>query len=193
VQGQPLAQWRAATITRQENYGDNFSYLVYYQQPGVAEAEFEVDIRKTLRTIYFVVSGDAPEGLWLVKKPATAKHLDGLPDPERFPSWLTEEDLDYYVAQFEQSGFRGPLNWYRNIDRNIELTPRLETAKIEQPSFFIAGKKDPVLSLGWVSQMDKWVTDMRGKALIEGAGHWVQMERPAEVNEALLGFLKSVS
>jgi pimeloyl-ACP methyl ester carboxylesterase len=131
-----------------------------------------------------------------VIKPATAKYLDGMTDPERFPLWLTEEDLDYYVAQYQQSGFRGPLNWYRNIDRNIEITPQLETAKIEQPSFFIAGKKDPVLSFGrdsWLSQMDNWVTDMRGKALIEGAGHWVQMERPAEVTEALLGFLKSVS
>jgi pimeloyl-ACP methyl ester carboxylesterase len=112
------------------------------------------------------------------------------------PAWLTEEDLDYYVAQFEQSGFRGPLNWYRNIDRNLEITPQLESAKIEQPSFFIAGKKDPVLSFGggrWVSRMDERVTDMRGKVIIEGAGHWVQLERPEEVNEALLGFLKSVS
>jgi len=104
------------------------------------------------------------------------------------------------VAQYQQSGFRGPLNWYRNIDRNIEITPQLETAKIEQPSIFIAGKKDPVLSSGaafgggsWLSQMDDWVTDLRGKVFIKGAGHWVQMERPVEVNEALLGFLRTVS
>jgi epoxide hydrolase A/B len=192
----PHTRGRVGAYTQQENFGDNFWYMVYFQQPGVAEAEFEADIRKTLGTIYFVVSGDAPEGLWFIKKPSTAKFLDGLPGPELLPGWLTEEDLDYYVAQFEQSGFRGPLNWYRNIDRNLELTPQLETAKIEQPSFFIAGKKDPVLSFGgggWVSQMDKWVTDMRGKVFIEGAGHWVQMERPAEVNEALLGFLRAVS
>jgi pimeloyl-ACP methyl ester carboxylesterase len=170
--------------------------MVYFQQPGVAEAEFEADIRKTLRMIYFMVSGDFPAEMRPARKPATAKFLDGMPDPERLPDWLTEEDLDYYVAQFEQSGFRGPLNWYRNIDRNIEITPQLETAKIEQPSFFIAGTKDPVLSFGggsWLAQMDKRVTDMRGKVFIEGASHWVQMERPAEVNEALLGFLKMVS
>jgi pimeloyl-ACP methyl ester carboxylesterase len=192
----PHTRGRVGAYTRQENFGDNFWYMVYFQQPGVAEAEFEADIRKTLGTIYFVVSGDAPEGLWFIKKPATAKFLDGLPGPELLPDWLTEEDLDYYVAQYQQSGFRGPLNWYRNIDRNLELTSQLETEKIEQPSFFIAGKKDPVLSFGgggWVSQMDKWVTDMRGKVFIEGAGHWVQMERPAEVNEALLGFLRAVS
>lgn len=88
------------------------------------------------------------------------------------------------------------MNWYRNIDRNLELTPQLETAKIEQPSFFIAGNKDPVFSYvggGLVSKMDKWVADLRGKVFIEGAGHWVQMERPAAVNKALLDFLKSVS
>ncbi len=192
----PYVRGRAGVMTRQENFGDNFWYIVYFQQPGVAEAELEANIRKSLRMTYFVASGDAPEGLWLVQKPATAKFLDGLIDPETLPAWLTEEDLDYYVAQYQQSGFRGPLNWYRNIDRNVEITPELETAKIERPSFFIAGSKDPVLSFGgggWVDLMDSWVTDMRGKVIIDGAGHWVQMERPAAVNEALLGFLKTVA
>lgn len=196
----PYTRGRVGAITRQENFGDNFWYMVYFQQPGVAEAELEADIRKSLRTIYFTISGDLPEELRPARKPATAKFLDGMTDPAqlsgRMPAWLTAEDIDYYAAQFEQSGFRGPLNWYRNIDHNIELTPQLETAKIEQPSLFIAGNKDPVLSFGggsWLSQMDKRVADMRGKVFIDGAGHWVQMERPAEVNEALLGFLKSVS
>ena len=191
----PYTRWQAGTMTRQENFGDNFWYIVYFQKPGVAEAELEADIRKSLRITYFVASGDAPENIWFVQKPSTAKFLDGLPNPERLPTWLTEEDLDYYVAQYQQSGFRGPLNWYRNIDRNAELTPQLENAKIEQPSFFIAGKKDLVLSYGGgtlVEQMDRRVTDMRGKVFIDGAGHWVQMERPAEVNEALLGFLQTV-
>src|SRR5262249_5163592 len=117
-------------------------------------------------------------------------------DPQHLPAWLTQEDLDYYVAQYQQSGFRGPLNWYRNIDRNAELTPQLENAKIEQPSFFIAGKKDIVLSYGGgglVEQMDRRGGGMRRQGVIDGAGHWVQMERPAEVNKALLGFLKTVS
>ena len=100
------------------------------------------------------------------------------------------------MAQYQQSGFRGPLNWYRNIDRNLEITPQLEGAKIEQPSLFIAGTKDPVLYFAGgraFAHMDKWVTDMRGKVLIEGAGHWVQVERPTEVNAALLDFLKTVA
>jgi pimeloyl-ACP methyl ester carboxylesterase len=195
----PYTRWRVGTLTRQENFGDNFWYMVYFQQPGVAEAELEADIRKSLRTIYYSVSGDAPPGLLLGQKPATAKFLDGMADPEHLPAWLTEEDLDYYVAQFEQSGFRGPLNWYRNIDRNIELTPQLdslETGKIQQPAFYIAGMKDPVLQFAGgrgVEQMDKWMADLRGKVFIEGVGHWTPMERPAEVNQALLGFLMTVA
>jgi pimeloyl-ACP methyl ester carboxylesterase len=192
----PYARWQAGTLTRQENFGDNFWYIVYFQKPGVAETEFETDLRKSLRMIYFAASGDAPEGLWTQPKPASAKFLDGMIDPPSLPSWLTDEDLDYYVAQYQQSGFRGPLNWYRNIDRNVELTPQLESAKVEQPAFFIAGKKDLVLSFAggaWVKQMDQLVPNLRGKVLVEGAGHWVQQERPGPVNEALLGFLKSVS
>jgi pimeloyl-ACP methyl ester carboxylesterase len=191
----PYVRGPAGTMTRQENFGDNFWYIVYFQKPGVAEAELEVDIRKSLRVIYFAASGDAPEGLWFVQKPSTAKFLDGLIDPPSLPSWLSQEDLDYYVAQYQQSGFRGPLNWYRNIDRNVELTPQLEGVKIEQPSFFIAGSKDIVLSYaggGLLAAMDPWVPNLHGKVLIEGAGHWVQAEKPVPVNEALLGFLKTL-
>ncbi len=192
----PYTRWQAGVFTRQETFGDNFWYMVYFQKPGVAEAELEADIRRSLRTVYFSISADAPEGLLAVPKPSTAKFLDGMADPERLPAWLTEEDLDYYVAQYVQSGFRGPLNWYRNIDRNVEITPQLEEAKIGQPSFFIAGVKDPVLSFGgggWVNLMDNYVLDMRGKLFVEGSGHWVPMERPGEVNNALLEFLRSVS
>jgi pimeloyl-ACP methyl ester carboxylesterase len=192
----PYVRGPAGTMTRQENFGDNFWYIVYFQKPGVAEAELEADIRKSLRIIYYSISGDAPEGSWTLPKPSSAKLLDGMPDPKSLPSWLTQEDLDYYVEQYQQSGFRGPINWYRNIDRNIELTPQLEHAKIEQPAFFIAGKKDLVLSFGGgglLAMMDNWVTNLRGKVIIDGAGHWVQAERPAPVNEALIGFLKSVA
>lgn len=188
----PYVRGQAGTLTRQEAFGDNFWYIVYFQTPGVAEAEFEADVRTTLRMTYYVASGDAPANAWLVQKPATAKFLDGLPEPATLPAWLSEADLDYYVAQFERSGFRGPLNWYRNIDRNLALTPELATAKIERPALFIAGKKDPVLSFGgggWVDLMDHFVPDLRGKVYVDGAGHWVQMERPAAVTDALLGFL----
>jgi pimeloyl-ACP methyl ester carboxylesterase len=192
----PYVRGMEGTMTKQENFGDNFWYIVYFQKPGVAEAELDADVRKTLRVTYFSISGDAPEGIWFVKKPASAKFLEGLVDPPTLPSWLTAEDLDYYVAQYQQDGFRGPLNWYRNIDRNIAITPQLADARIEQPAFFIAGKKDLVLSFGGgnlLAAMDHWVPNLKGKVIIEGAGHWVQAERPAPTNEALLGFLKTVA
>ena len=197
----PYTRWRARTLTQQEFYGDNFWYMVYFQTPGVAEAELEADLRKSLRMIYYSVSGDLPPEQRPGRKPASAKFLDGMTDPAQLPvqlAWLTEADLDYYVAQYQQSGFRGPLNWYRNIDRNVELTPQLETPEtgsIQQPALFIAGTLDPVLQFHGgraVTQMDKWLADLRGKILLEGAGHWVPMERPKEVTEALLSFLQSV-
>ena len=189
----PYLRGQAGVMTKQENFGDKFWYIVYFQTPGVAEAELEADVRKTLRITYYIASGEAPEGSWLIEKPASAKFLDGLPDPETLPAFLSAEDLDYYVAQYEQSGFRGPLNWYRNIDHNLEITPQLENAKVERPALFLTGKKDPVLTFGgggWVDLMDHFMTDLREKVYIDGAGHWVQMERPKEVNKALLGFLK---
>jgi pimeloyl-ACP methyl ester carboxylesterase len=192
----PYVRGVPGTLTRQENFGDNFWYTVYFQKPGVAEAELDADVRKSLRIMYYAASGDAPEGSWLVQKPASAKFLDGMIDPPTMPSWLTTEDLDYYVAQFERRGFRGPLNWYRNIDRNLEITPQLEKAKIEQPAFFIAGKKDLVLTFaggGLLAAMDHFVPNLRGKAIIDRAGHWVQAERPIPTNEALLGFLRTVA
>jgi epoxide hydrolase A/B len=190
----PYTRWKAGTLTRQEHFGKNFWYMVYFQKPGVAEAELEADVRKSLRMIYYSISGDAPEGIWFVPKPSMAKFLDGLIDPPALPSWLTAEDLDYYVEQYQKSGFRGPLNWYRNIDRNAEITPQLEDAKIERPALFIAGKKDLVLSFGggtMIADMEKRVPDLRGKVIVEGAGHWVQAERPQSVNEALIPFLKA--
>jgi len=198
----PYTRWKARVLTEQEFWGENFWYMVYFQQPGVAEAELETDIPKSLRTIYYTISGDLPVELRPGRKPASAKFLDGMTDPIEatgsLPQWLTAEDLNYYAEQYRQSGFRGPLNWYRNIDRNVELTPQLEspeTGMIRQPAFFIAGTKDPVLQFHGgraITAMDKWMADLRGKLLIDGAGHWVQMERPAETNKSLLGFLKSV-
>ena len=111
-------------LTRQENFGDNFVYTVYFQQPGVAEAELDADVRKSIRKLYYSVSGDAPEFGFMRPKPASSKMLDGLVDPDPLPSWLTEEDLDRYVEDY-RDGFRGPINWYRSIDRGIELTRHL--------------------------------------------------------------------
>jgi pimeloyl-ACP methyl ester carboxylesterase len=175
-------------------YKDKFFYQIYFQTPGVAEAELEADLPATLRRTYYNASGasDLPR----VPKKPDAKFLDGMVDPDPLPAWLTQDDLDYYVEQFKQSGFRGPLNRYRNHQRDFTLLPELSERKIEQPALFIVGDRDPVLrfipGVNLMDVMDKWYTDLREKVLIPGAGHWIQQERPQETNEAMLRFLHSL-
>ena len=111
------------------------------------------------------------------------------------PAWLSEADLAYFTNIYTQSGFRGGLNWYRNIDRNWELTAAWQDAQIRQPSLFLAGSRDGVITglIGarQVAELDRVLTDLRAKVILDGAGHWVQQERPDEVNAALIDFLKS--
>ncbi len=119
--------------------------------------------------------------------------VERMPDPEGLPAWLTQTELDHYVEEFRHSGYTGGLNWYRNFDRNWELTPQLDGAKVTVPSLFIGGAQDPVLVMMPVTTMDGWLEDHRGTVLVDDAGHWVQQEKPAEVNAALLTFLKGLS
>jgi len=177
-------------------YKDRFFYQLYFQTPGVAEAELEADVRASLRKVYYWASGEGMKaGLRLVK-PADAKLLDGLPDPDPFPAWLTPADLDYYVGQFQQSGFRGPLNRYRTSALDFAQLAAMADKRIEQPAAFIAGSLDPVLrfipGVDLIETMHGRVSDLRLVRVIEGAGHWVQQERPAEVNAALLEFLRGL-
>ena len=181
-----------------EVYKGRFFYQLYFQEPGVAEKEFEADPAATIRKVYFSASCDISreQKAPLKGKGPDAKYLDLMVDPKPLPAWLTEEDVAYYAEQFEHSGFRGSLNRYRTQERDHALLPELSTKKIEQPALFIAGDRDPVLSfmpgIKLSDLMDPWYTDLRGKVLIPGAGHWIQQERPQEVNEALLGFVSGL-
>jgi pimeloyl-ACP methyl ester carboxylesterase len=181
----PLQMFRAMA-------GDRFFYILYFQEPGVAERELEADVRSTLRRFLYAASGDVTEPLEFWRKPKNAKFLDGLPDPKTLPSWLGEADLDYFTGEFRRTGFRGGLNWYRNIDRNWRETPDLAGAKVEQPSLFVAGKRDGVLAMMPPEAMRDLVPNLRRLLLLPGCGHWTQQERPAEVNTALIEFLKSL-
>jgi pimeloyl-ACP methyl ester carboxylesterase len=178
-----------------EIYKDKFFYQIYFQEPGVAEAELEADIPASLRKTYYNASG-ADGTKMLAARSANSKFLDGMVDPDPLPSWLTKEDLDYYVEQFRGGGFRGPLNRYRNQERDHAAMPELSTELITQPALFIAGERDPVLNfvpgVKLSDLCDRWYKDLRGKVFIEGAGHWVQQEKPREVNDAVLKFLKSL-
>ncbi len=177
-------------------YAGRFFYQLYFQEPGVAEAEFEADMRQALRKIYYAGSGDSPKGMFRPEKRPDARMLDDLPDPATLPHWLTEQDLDYYVAQFRRNGFRGPLNRYRTQQRDWERLTALSGARITRPACFIAGRRDGVLKFvpdfDMVENMKRWTDDLRVCELIDGAGHWIQQERPEEVTKLLLGFLVSL-
>jgi pimeloyl-ACP methyl ester carboxylesterase len=177
-------------------YAGRFFYQLYFQAPGVAEAEFEADVRTTLRKLYFAGSGDYERGMFRADQASTSRMLDALPDPTAFPAWLTDEDLDYFVGEFERSGFRGPLNRYRNQQRDWEMLTGLEGARITRPACFIAGSRDGVLrfvpNVDLVENMKRWTDDLRVCEVIEGAGHWIQQERPGQVNALLLEFLASL-
>ena len=173
-----------------------FFYQAWFQNVGGAEAELEANPRDSLRKFYYAISGDAPDGTWPNDKPHGATLLQGLVDPNPFPAWLTNADLAYYVAEFERSGFRGPLNRYRNHQRDFEYLSKFEGKKIHQPSLFVGGERDLVLSMlgrgDLVSIMGAEMTDLRGADILPGCGHWTQQERPEEVNARLLPWLASL-
>jgi pimeloyl-ACP methyl ester carboxylesterase len=182
--GRPLDTLRESGIT-------NF-YWQYFQAPGTAEAEFERDIGLTMRTLLGRGFSDPAASLFI----QDGKGFLGDARPDRpLPNWLGESDLSFFAEAYKQSGFRGGLNWYRNIDRNWELTAPWQDAMIHQPSLFIAGSKDSVITglIGAkrVNDMERVLSNLKQKLIIEGAGHWIQQERAEEVNTALIGFLKA--
>jgi pimeloyl-ACP methyl ester carboxylesterase len=168
-------------------------YWFHFQEPGVAEAEFERDPRTALRRVLYSISGDAPpETRRLTLQPGKGWLANTL-DPVILPAWLTDADLDHMAAEFSRSGFRGGLNWYRNLDRNWELTAPWAGALIHQPALFIAGSEDPIIALGSgaaaLQGLPAMVPGLRRKLIIDGAGHFIQQERPELVNEAIIEFL----
>jgi len=172
-------------------------YWMYFQTPGVAEAEFEADVSTTLRQLLYGFSGDAPidhENPLLVRE--DSGFLRRRVAPAQSPAWLQEHEIATFIAEYQRTGFRGGLNLYRNLDRNWELTAPWHGAQIRQPALFIAGTRDPVVAgqAGQVAldHMIRAVPNVH-KVMIEGAGHWIQQERPQQVNAALLEFLASAA
>lgn len=174
---------------------DNF-YLQYFQKPGVAEAELQQDIRGALRRLYYTAGGEMVEKDKGFGRLTGGTLLANTVDPEKLPAWLSDADLDYYAAEFTRAGFRGGLNWYRNLRRNWELSGPWRGQPIRQPSQFIAGSRDGVLRFPAAkSQLEAYPTTLpglRGSHILDGAGHWVQQERASEVNRLLIEFLKGL-
>jgi len=165
-------------------------YWQYFQKPGVAEAEFERNVEYSLRSgfDFRALSMFLKDGFGFLGDPAI---------PRVWPDWISEQDAAQFVESYRRTGFRGGLNWYRNIDHNWELTAPWQDTLIHQPTLFLAGTNDPMIGgpMGEAAmkQLPEIVPGLKRQVLIEGAGHWIQQQRPKEVNEALLDFLREAA
>ena len=197
VMGLSVPFWRLGPATVNPPGQDNaFWYMRYFQAPGVVEAELEADLERSLLAIHYSVSAEAGKMCFLnqLSFPKSARLLDVLPAPAELPGFMTREDLDYYVEQYRVSGFRGNINWYRNIPTLAASTPELEGKNISQPAAFVAGTEDPVLLFdpNWRGKFVASFDDLRFIELIDAAGHWVQLEKPEATAVQILRFLQSV-
>ncbi len=174
-------------------------FQLYFQSPGVAEAEFERDVRLSIRSFLYSASGDgrddgARAGRDVDMVPRGGGFLSRLTNPASLPHWLTEADVDFYVSEFARTGFRGGLNWYRNMDRNWELLAPVSGVQVKVPALYIAGDRDLVLAFHGMDQvianLSKFVPQLRGTLLFPGCGHWTQQERAQEVNQAVIEFVQ---
>jgi pimeloyl-ACP methyl ester carboxylesterase len=197
----PRGKARPTTLMPQSN--DAVFYQIYFQKPGVAEAELERDVGRSLRTILYSASGDgpgdhsrpgAPAPIGMV--PRQGGFLTGLVDPTTLPEWLTLADVDFYVEEFRRTGFRGGLNWYRNIDRNWELLAAFAGSKISVPALYIAGERDLVVKFPGMDKLipnlGTFAPQLRATIMLPGCGHWTQQERPNEVTTAMIDFLRQL-
>lgn len=182
---------RPPTVALRETLGERF-YQIYFQEPGVAEREFQLDVRKSLRRVLFGLSGNAPSISDMMV--AEDGFVATMPqDPSELPAWLTDADLDYMVHQYELSGFSGGLNWYRNLDRNWELSAPWQGGVVSPPALYMLGDREIALgALQAVKSLGALVPNLRQAIVLEDCGHWIQQERPAEVSSALINFARAV-
>jgi pimeloyl-ACP methyl ester carboxylesterase len=180
---------------------DAVFYQLHFQEPGVAEAELEQDVRAAVRDILLRLSGDvAPiagsDGFSMVPRPGGLGARFGEHAAMALPAWLSEGDIDTYAASFSGTGFRGGLNWYRNIDRNWELLRPFAGLPVSVPALYVAGDRDLVLGFAGAKEMvaglGRVVPQLRGAVILPGCGHWTQQERPEAVNAAMLEFLRGL-
>ena len=191
----------ARPTTTMPKTDDAIFYQLYFQEPGVAEKELEQDPRATILSVLYWGSGDSPRppvergagGVGMV--PRNGGFLASRAFPVSLPPWLTDTDVDFYAAEFRRTGFRGGLNWYRNIDRSWELLAPWTGATVTVPALYMAGDRDLVLGFRGMDRLLPALTlvvpNLRDSIILPGCGHWTQQERPAEVNAAMLDFLKT--
>jgi len=187
--------------TRMPQTDDAVFYQLYFQTPGVAEAELERDVRLTIRSVLHSGSGDAPRGEGTTQGgagmvPRKGGFLSHMRLPASLPAWLTEADIDFYASEFGRTGFRGGLNWYRNIDRSWELMAPFASSVVTVPALYVAGDRDLVVAFPGMDKviagLKSFVPGLRATIMLPGCGHWTQQERAREVSAAMVEFLQSL-
>jgi pimeloyl-ACP methyl ester carboxylesterase len=183
-------------------------YQLYFQEPGMAEAELERDPRITVLSSLYGASG---EGAAAYRAAVARGEKTGTPGmvprngswlrepvlPPSLPAWLTDADIDFYAGEFKRTGFRGPLNYYRNVDRNWELMAAFSGVTMKVPALFIAGDHDMVMAAPpgidqHLANLRQFVTTLRDVRILPGCGHWTQQERPSEVSAAIIDFIRGL-
>lgn len=179
-----------------DRMGGAFHYILYFQEPGIAEAEMEADVRGALAKIFWASSGEAPEEVSITFQPTplgrtTLLAETPLPPPGAMP-WLTDEDLGAYVSAFSARGFSGPLSWYRAMDLGWRNLGQRRSAKVTVPALYIVGTHDVVYRTtgGLLARMKDAVPGLDRIVTLEGCGHWTQQERPEEVASELVEFFR---
>jgi pimeloyl-ACP methyl ester carboxylesterase len=175
-------------------FGDNFFYILYFQQPGPADAEMDADPRRAMRRMLGGMRSDR-DGAAAVPMlaPGPEGFIERLAEPDPLPDWLTEDDLDYYATEFARTGFTGALNWYRNFDRNWHIMGPPTAQTITVPALFVGGTCDPVLNFTKIDRAREVATGPYREVMLDGAGHWIQQERPADINDELSRFLPTAA
>jgi pimeloyl-ACP methyl ester carboxylesterase len=168
------------------------NYVEFFQEPGVAEAVLGADPRTTMRSTLIGSSGDAPE-VFTGAGVGDGTGLTLVGEDVPLPAWLTERDVDVFAAAFERTGFRGGLNWYRNARRNWELTAPWHGAPLLAPSLFACGDRDLVYQWPGMRELigvlgATTMPNLTKAVVLEGCGHWIQQERPDDVNRLLVEF-----
>jgi pimeloyl-ACP methyl ester carboxylesterase len=186
---------------------DAIFYELYFQPPGVAEADLEHDVRASIRSVLLSIAGEAParpdsspvaDNFSMIPRDGglrgriTRDASEAVP----LPGWVTEADIDFYAGEFSRAGFRGGLNWYRNIDRNWELLAPFAGARVSVPALYVAGDRDLVVAFRGMDQLipnlTRFAPALRKTIMLPGCGHWTQQERPAEVSAAMIEFLRGL-
>jgi len=192
------ARGSARPTTLMPQTDDAIWYQLYFQEPGVAEAEYDRNARVVFHAGKISISGDAPLGtrpFGMVPRQGRPFRWDAPAPP--LPAWLTQADVDFYTAEFTRTGFRGGLNWYRNVDRNWGLLAPFHGLKVPVPALYIAGDRDPVLKFPGmdrhIADMAKFVPQLRDALMLPGCGHIIQEERAGEVSAAMIDFLRGLA